>query len=199
MTLRPNEDNGMNRVFLAAALAGASFTGAAVIGPTAAQTAPAPKGDADGDGVLTRDEAMAQADARFDRMDVNKDGKLSADEMRPRGPMGGPGMPPPPPPGTEGAPPPPPPPGGPGMGGRGAGGRMLARIDTNGDGEIDREEFRAQAARRFDRMDTNKDGKIDAAERQAARDAMERMRGRRGNGGDMPPPPPNAPADKPGQ
>jgi hypothetical protein len=47
-------------------------------------------------------------------------------------------------------------------------------------------------------MDTNKDGKVDAAERQAARDAMEQMRGRRGNGGDAPPPPP-ASTDKPGQ
>jgi Ca2+-binding EF-hand superfamily protein len=73
---------------------------------------------------------------------------------------------------------------------------MFARLDTNGDGVVDREEFRAQAAQRFDRMDTNKDGKVDAAERQAAREAMEQMRGRRG-GEDTPPPPP--PAEKPGQ
>lgn len=188
----------MNRVFLAAALASASFMGIALVGPTAAQTAPAPRGDANGDGVLTRDEAMAQADARFDRMDANKDGKLTSDEMRPRGRMGGAEVPPPPPPPADGAAPPPPPPGGPAMGGRGFGDRMFARLDTNGDGVIDREEFRAQAARRFDRMDTNKDGKIDAAEREAARDAMRSMRGPRGNGGDMPPPPP-APEDKPGQ
>ncbi len=180
----------MNRVFLAAALASASFIGVALVGPTAAQTAPAPKGDADGDGVITRDEAMAQADARFDRLDTNKDGKLTPDELRPRGRMDGAGMaPPPPPPPADGAAPPPPPPG-PGMAGRGFGERMFARLDTNGDGVVDREEFRAQAARRFDRMDTNKDGKIDATERQAARDAMGQMRGRRGNGGDTPPPPP---------
>jgi len=180
----------MNRVFLAAALASASFMGIALVGPTAAQTTPAPKGDTNGDGVMTRDEAMAQADARFDRMDANKDGKLTADEMRPRRPMGGPDAASPPPPPADGSTPPT------GAGGRGE--RMFARLDTNGDGAIDREEFRAQAAQRFDRMDTNKDGKIDAAERQAARDAMGQMRGRRGNGGDMPPPPP-APADKPGQ
>ena len=187
----------MNRVFLAAALASASFLGIALVGPTAAQTAPAPKGDADGDGVLTRDEAMAQADARFDRMDANKDGKLTPDEMRPHRPMGGAGTPPPP--AADGAAPPPAP-GTPAMAGRGGfAERMFARLDTNGDGTIDREEFRAQAAKRFDRMDTNKDGKIDAAERQAARDAMRQMRGMRGNGGDMPPPPPSAPEDKPGQ
>lgn len=183
----------MNRFFLAAALASTGFATIALVGPTAAQTTPAPKGDADGDGVVTRDEAMAQADARFDRMDANKDGKLTADEMRPRRPMGEPGATPPPP-ADGGASSPLPPPG---AGGRGE--RMFARLDTNGDGAIDREEFRAQAAQRFDRVDTNKDGKIDAAERQAARDAMGQMRGRRGNGGDMPPPPPPAPADKPGQ
>jgi len=177
----------MNRVFLAAALASASFLGVALVGPTAAQTAPAPKGDANGDGVLTRDEAMAQADARFDRLDANKDGKLTPDELRPHGRMGGAGMSPPPPPADGAAPPAPPP--APAMAGRGFGERMFARLDTNGDGVIDRDEFRAQAARRFDRMDTNKNGKVDAAERQAAHDAMEQMRGRRGNGGDMPPPP----------
>lgn len=185
----------MNRVFLAAALASASFMAVALVGPTAAQTAPAARGDANGDGMLSRDEAMAQADARFDRLDANKDGKLTPDEMHPRRPMGGTEPAASAPPAVDGSPPPPPPPG---PGGRGFGGRMFARLDTNGDGVIDREEYRAQAAQRFDRMDTNKDGKVDAAERQAARDAMEQMRDRRGNGGDTPPPPP-APADKPGQ
>jgi hypothetical protein len=194
MTLRPIEDNGMNRVFLAAALASASFMAVALVGPTAAQTAPAARGDANGDGVLSRDEAMAQADARFDRLDANKDGKLTPDEMHPRRPMDGTEATASAPPPADGASPPPPP-GGPG--GRGFGGRMFARLDTNGDGVIDREEYRAQAGQRFDRMDTNKDGKVDAAERQAARDAMEQMRGQRG-GGDTPPPPP-ASTDKPGQ
>jgi hypothetical protein len=188
----------MNRLFLAAMLAGAGFTAIAVVGPTAAQTAPGPRGDANGDGVITHDEAMAQADARFDRMDVNKDGKLTPDEMRPRGPMRGGDMPPPAAAAaTDGTTPPAPAGAGRGMMGE----RMFARLDTNGDGVIDRSEFRAQAERRFEMMDTNKDGKIDAAERQAARDAMGRMmRGPRGeNGGDTPPPPPPAPDDKPGQ
>lgn len=169
----------MNRVLLATLLAAAGF--AASAGTTIAQTAPMP-----GDGVQTRDEAMARADARFDKMDANKDGKLTADEMRPA---------PPPPPADGSAPPPPPPPpaGGPG------GGRMLKMFDANGDGAIDRSEYRALAARRFDRIDTNKDGKIDAAERQAARDARGMRGPGRGPGGDMPPPPPGAPDDKPGQ
>ena len=89
----------MNRVFLAAALASASFLGVALVGPSTAQTVPAARGDANGDGVLTRDEAMAQADARFDRLDANKDGKLTPDELQPRRPIGQ----------AEAAPPPPPP------------------------------------------------------------------------------------------
>jgi Ca2+-binding EF-hand superfamily protein len=71
---------------------------------------------------------------------------------------------------------------------------MFARMDANGDGVVDREEFRAVALRRFDTMDANKDGKIDAAEREAARDAMSNRMGPRGQrggtpGGDTPPPP----------
>lgn len=196
MTLRPIEDNGMNRVFLAAALASASFMTVALVGPTAAQTAPAGRGDANADGVLSRDEAMAQADARFDRLDANKDGKLTPDELQPRRPMAAAEAAPSPPPPADGSSTPPPSAGPAGR--RGFGGRMFARLDTNGDGVVDRGEYRAVAAQRFDRMDANKDGKVDAAERQAARDAMEQMRDRRGNGGDTPPPPP-APADKPGQ
>ncbi len=179
----------MNRFVVAAILASTGFAAVAA-SPLAAQTAPAPAPMGDADRTITRDEALAAADARFDRMDVNKDGKLDATELAPRRqPAAAPGAMPPPPPPADGAAPPPPPPA--------PGNRMLARLDTNGDGFVDRAEFRAQAASRFDRIDANKDGKIDAAERQAARDAMG-MRGRRGPGagGDMPPPPP-ADAPKP--
>lgn len=166
----------MNRIALAAILATSGFAAVAT-----AQTAP-PLPDSP-DRVMTRDDAMAQADHRFDRMDANKDGKIDAAEMATMRPAGGRGaMPPPPPPPGDGAASPP------------RGNRMLARLDANGDGAVDRAEFRTQAARRFDRVDANKDGKIDADERQAARDAMG-MRGNRG-AGDMPPPPP-ADAPKP--
>ncbi|MEO5492788.1 MAG: EF-hand domain-containing protein [Sphingomonas sp.] len=173
----------MNRTILAAILATAGFTAVAA-GPLAAQTAPAPQDNADR--TITRDEALAQADVRFDRMDANKDGKLDAAEMTARRQAA---MVSPPP--ADGAAPPPPP---------APGGRMMARLDANGDGAVDRSEFRAQAARRFDRVDANKDGQIDPAERQAARDAMG-MRGGRapGAGGDMPPPPADAPKPDAGQ
>lgn len=71
--------------------------------PPAPPVMPAPqmRADANGDGIVTRDEAIAQAAARFDRMDANHDGKLDqaelADRRYGRGPRDG-GPPPPPPP-----------------------------------------------------------------------------------------------------
>ena len=182
----------MNRIALAAMVAFAGFNVVAA-SPLIAQTAPAPAPQDGPDHIVTREEALARADQRFDRMDANKDGKLDATELAPRrrpamttGEM----APPPPPPQADNAAPSPPSPA--------PGSRMMARLDTNGDGVVDREEYRAQAMRRFDRMDANKDGKIDPAERQAARDAMG-MRGGRGPGagGDAPPPPPPADTPKP--
>ena len=38
--------------------------------------------DANGDGKVSRDEFLAQANARFDRMDANKDGVLTPDELK---------------------------------------------------------------------------------------------------------------------
>ncbi|WP_447753458.1 hypothetical protein [Sphingopyxis fribergensis] len=53
--------------------------GAALIAmPALAAPGGAAKGDADGNGVLTRAEAQAAATAHFAKMDVNKDGKLDA-------------------------------------------------------------------------------------------------------------------------
>ncbi|MBN8807146.1 MAG: EF-hand domain-containing protein [Sphingomonas sp.] len=171
----------MNRTLLAALLAGATFATTAI-----AQTAPMPP---EPTGVETRDQAMARADARFDRLDINHDGKLTPAELAAMRRMA--------PPPADGAAPAP-------SGRPDRGDRMFARLDTNGDGVVDRAEFRAQAARRFDRVDANHDGVIDAAERQAVRDAMgDRMgqrHGRRGtpaDGGAMPPPPPPAPAPAP--
>jgi hypothetical protein len=43
---------------------------------------PVMRADSNGDGVITRDEHLAQAAERFDRMDLNRDGKLTADELQ---------------------------------------------------------------------------------------------------------------------
>jgi hypothetical protein len=120
--------------------------------------------DANHDGVITRAEMIAEAEARFAVMDTNKDGKVTPEErdaareaMRAQrrggdgGPRGGAGM-------------------------RGSGDRDMTRAEA-----LDR------AGRRFDRLDANHDGRLDAAELAAARP----MRGPRG-GGDTPPPAPPA-------
>ena len=110
--------------------------------------------DANNDGVIDRAEAAKapRLAGKFDQLDKNKDGKLSAAErpqmhgMRHRGGM------------------------------RGGHGRMMA-ADTDKDGRISRAEAQAMQAKagdRFDAMDFNKDGYLDRADMQA------RMAQRRG-------------------
>lgn len=140
----------------------------------------APTGD------ITRAQAMAMAAQRFDRMDVNKDGKIdAADRQAMRARMAGEifdrldtnrdgvisrdewaagaarmaEM-------RE-------------HGGPGRGGAMMHRMamgmgmmGADGDRTITREEFMKRAAEHFDRVDTNHDGKISAAEREQAHAAM---------------------------
>ncbi|KQS01803.1 hypothetical protein ASG11_13300 [Sphingomonas sp. Leaf357] len=76
----------MKMLFLAAALAGTTLAGAAIAGQTApAPAAPKPgrmlQADVNGDGTITRAEFLAQAGARFDARDTNKDGTISGDEL----------------------------------------------------------------------------------------------------------------------
>lgn len=104
--------------------------------------------DVNHDGVIDRAEAAKapKLAERFDQLDTNKDGKLSADE-RPQ--MGGKKHP-------HGA-----------MGG--GHGRMMA-LDTDKDGRLSRTEADAgqgKLAGRFDQMDINKDGYLDRADMQA--------------------------------
>lgn len=136
------------------------------------------RADLNHDGVITREEASAEAASRFDAMDANHDGMLTGDERkayrdamraaRHGGAAQGDGKAPPPPAAAM--------PAG-GHGPRGGNDRTISRTD-----------YIARATARFDRMDANHDGKLDQGE-------MAQMRpfgGRRGGamGGDMPPPPP---------
>lgn len=119
------------------------------------------RADANGDGIVTRDEVIADADRRFAAIDTDHDGKLSREEMRAaRDARGGDGAV--------------------------AGGQMpptsSARPDRRGPDRpsLTREAFRERALRMFDRADTNHDGRVDAQEREAARLMM---RARMANGG----------------
>lgn len=52
--------------------------------------------------------------------------------------------------------------------GKGDPAKRFAKLDTNGDGMLDKSEIEAMLARRFNKLDTNGDGIASAAERTAA-------------------------------
>ena len=142
--------------FLTTAAIGAMLTAGAAVAMQSQAPSP-PKAP------VSKAEMLARADARFDRLDTNKDGQLSAEERKagmdaarsaqseksgaekkggelqdfmPGGRRGGGGM----------------------------GERMMARVDTNGDGMISKAENRAMVEARFARMDADKDGTVEAGE-----------------------------------
>jgi Ca2+-binding EF-hand superfamily protein len=120
--------------------------------------------DTNGDGAISTDE-LAAASKSLLKLDRNKDGRLTLNEIMPSasqqrgGRFGSPGG---------------------GFGGPGAGGgrsnpaEMLARMDSNGDGKVAKSEVPQQMLQRWDRMDTNNDGFIDKKELEAL---AERFRG----------------------
>ncbi|WP_374146670.1 EF-hand domain-containing protein [Sphingomonas sp. 28-63-12] len=196
----------MKKLLIAAALATTAIGGVALAAqmddggrpPHDRRGGAMAQADANHDGTITRDEFLAAATKRFDKVDANHDGKITPEErqaMRGHGMGGkhggwrhGPGMDGPGGPGMEG----PRGPGGPGMEGRGPGGgpeAMFAHLDANKDGKISREEFTAPMLARvtghFDRMDANHDGFVDKAEMDGAhkqmRERMEHMRDRAGS------------------
>jgi Ca2+-binding EF-hand superfamily protein len=179
----------MNRTHIFGAVIAVSLTSAALY------AAPAAKRDADGNGVVTKAEMLAAADARFAKMDANNDGTLNEADKAAKiatrfaemdadknGSL------------SEaefvaahqaradkredrreqrmGR-------NGPNSerggkmgrhGGRHGGGmKMLEMADSNGDKSVSKAEFRAAAEARFAKADANGDGTISADERKAGR------------------------------
>lgn len=119
------------KTLIAAALLAAVATTAAIAAPQAAEHAQHrghAKLDANNDGAIDRAEAAnhPRFAAKFDQLDTNKDGKLSAAE-RPHWKRGH-------------------------RGGRGGGHEGIARLDKDADGRISRAEFDAGKAERAGRM-----------------------------------------------
>jgi hypothetical protein len=105
------------------------------------------KMDTNGDGVVSATEHAAGSSAKFQAMDTDKDGNVTAAELDAyhkqsgKAPMA-------------------------------SSGDMMKKKDTNGDGMISSSEHDANAKARFAKLDTNSDGNLSETELSAARTAM---------------------------
>ena len=90
--------------------------------------------DRNGDGRIDQSEWQALQQFRFQRLDADHNGALSAAEMQEQGGKGG------------------------------GGGDRLARLDTNGDGVITEQEFLTGQMAVMGRLDADQDGSISKAE-----------------------------------
>ena len=108
--------------------------------------------DANSDGEITREEMNAVRQERFSQIDANSDGVLSLEEIEAHG--------------QERV--------------KKHAERMIERRDANGDGVLSMDEMQSdkRADRRFDRIDSDSDGAISKAEFEAAKDKMERRKGK---------------------
>lgn len=115
--------------------------------------------DANNDGKIDAADRAARQARMFDRIDTDKNGSISKAEFAAMHEMRGERR------GAAST-------GGAHDGHRKGGGMMGKMADTNGDGTITRAEFDAGVKARFAKLDTNGDGTVSAAERTAARDQM---------------------------
>ncbi|MBC9031506.1 ca2+ sensor protein [Sphingomonas sp. JC676] len=72
----------MKQLIPAAALCATLVAGSALAAQDHQRRDPLARADANGDGIVTREEMLADVDARFAKLDANKDGKVTADERK---------------------------------------------------------------------------------------------------------------------
>jgi Ca2+-binding EF-hand superfamily protein len=154
MRIVMNDSKFRPRALLALALSAALVSTVAIAqqaAPAASPDAPRQRLDANGDGAIDKGEAAnaPRLAEKFDQLDSNHDGRLTADE-RPQAGRGARG------------------------GSDGEGGGMherMQQLDTDHDGRISSKEAAAkpEMAQRFAQMDSNHDGFLDRSDFQAHR------------------------------
>jgi hypothetical protein len=141
--------NGAAAVAAAALLA----SGAVLYAQDGGPRGPMAKFDSDSNGAITLAEARAGAAKMFAGADSNRDGRVTAEEMRAfHGKMGGHHR------GGHGD----------GKGPKGEGHRGPMHLDSDGDGALTLAEAQGGIERHFGEIDSNRDGSISAAEIEAA-------------------------------
>jgi Ca2+-binding EF-hand superfamily protein len=144
---------------MAAALFKSGILTAAILATTSPGWAQAPSGTSSGP--ISVADLQRRAMDRFNRLDINRDGKLTQEELSAGRPAGGSAAP------SSAAP------GGPPQAGGGGLMRgLMQSADTNQDGVITSAEFTAAINARLQQMDANHDGQISSDEMQAARSAQ---------------------------
>jgi len=113
--------------------------------------------DLDKDGKLSKEEARGPLADNFDRVDQNRDGFIDRSEARQALERLGQGNPPAPGDNAQRL------------------REMFQRLDANNDGKISKDEARGPLAEGFDRVDSNGDGVVDQAEARAALERLARI------------------------
>ena len=137
----------LNRYAIAALVGSFALSGAVLAGEDKLDRL-----DADKDGKITAAEYTAGSKTSFDKLDANADGKVTAAEMDAAYTTSKPGV------GAAKAP---------------SSAEKIKTLDTDGDGSLSSVEHEAGSRTMFDQMDADKDGSLTAAEIKAGHEAKE--------------------------